>query len=472
MKNLRSKYFAITLISLLTFIGCNTTPQIANPSSDASILSAYIQKNDSSPNASSAVFTINQTDSLIYNVDSLPYGTRVDSLFLTFTFASSSGFVINDTVPESPSYSYYSSSSNSGSTSQKVDLSKQMKIKNLATDGKSIMTYKLEVRVHKVETYLHVWSELNKNVASSPADNQKALLLNKTFYYFHDYTNSNKLYTSSDAINWADQGAVSSLPLNAKLRNMQVYNDSLILLHNGNEIYKSVDGKNWKKQLVNGDANYDYSALLFSFKDRLWAVAQHKTNKTVRIANSFDGVNWTFSEKRIFSNFPIDNFSATRFKPTIGREKVIVTGGISANGEILNTLWSAENRMGVDTLYWVNLQHKTFKFSPIYNTSTTYYGSKMLMLGGAKSHEAVSDTLYQLAQSIDEGLTWTKPDSTINRLPDNFKFRSNVSVIEDEANKTLYVIGGKSATSTLSDVWKVKVNFYGFKDYLENPTKY
>ena len=334
------------------------------------------------------------------------------------------------------------------------------------------MTYKLEVRVHKVETYLHVWSELNKNVASSPADNQKALLLNKTFYYFHDYTNSNKLYTSSDAINWADQGAISTLPLNAKLRNMQVYNDSLILLHNGNEIYKSVDGKNWKKQLVNGDANYDYSALLFSFKDRLWAVAQHKTNKTVRIANSFDGVNWTFSEKRIFSNFPIDNFSATRFKPTIGREKVIVTGGISANGEILNTLWSAENRMGVDTLYWVNLQHKTFKFSPIYNTSTTYYGSKMLMLGGAKSHEAVSDTLYQLAQSIDEGLTWTKPDSTINRLPDNFKFRSNVSVIEDEANKTLYVIGGKSATSTLSDVWKVKVNFYGFKDYLDNPTKY
>lgn len=468
MKNFRPKNLIIALASLLLIVSCNTNTQIANPSKDASVLGVYIQYNDSSPNASSAVFTINQVDSLIYNVDSLPYGTKIDSLYLTFNFASSSGFIINDTVPEAPSI--YTTTQ--GTTMRSINFNNPVKIKNLATDEKTFRNYTLDLRVHKVETYLHVWSELKKNILTTASENQKAVLLKNKFYFFNDFGTSNSLFTSTDAVNWTSAGTINGLPLGAKLRNILVFGDNMLLLHNGNEVYKSSNGTDWEKHTLVADVNYDYKALLFSFKNKIWAVAQNKADKSVRIANSNDGINWTFAEKRVFTDFPIDNFAATSFKPAIGREKVIVIGGVSADGNTLSTRWSAENILGVDTLYWVNLQHKTFKLDPVYDAGIAYYGSKLLMLGGTTDTHEVGDTIYQLRQSIDQGLTWIKPNALQNAISANYTYRTNASIINDEANHSMYVIGGKSKTAPLSDVWKVKVNFYSFEDYLDDPTKY
>lgn len=474
MKNLGLKYWKFLLVLAVIFAACKTDPKLANPSSDARVLGVAILYNDSSPNASSAVFTVNQTDSLIFNVDSLPYGTKIDSLYVSFSFGSTNGFIINDTVPEAPAGSYYYSSyaSNSGTTSRHVDFTKPVKIKNLATDGKTFKSYTIELRVHKVETYLHTWTELQKNVAATASENQKAVLLNGKFYYFFDYGTSNSLFTSTDASSWAAAGVINGLPLGAKLRNMQVFDGKMMLLHNGNEIYTSTNGTDWTKETLNADTDYNYQALLFSFKNKVWAVAQHKTDNTVRIVSSNDGVNWTFSEKRVFTDFPVDNFAATKFKPVIGREKVIVIGGKDVNRNLLSTRWTAENIMGVDTLYWVNLQHRTYKLSPIEDAATVYYGSKLLMLGGSPGNNEIGDTIVQLRQSIDQGLTWVKPDTLQNRLPKNYKFRTNASIIHDEANKSMYIIGGKSKEGPLSDVWKVKVNFYSFDDYADDPNKY
>ena len=466
MKFFQYKNFLFFLGIVIFGVSCGITEsQVANPSSDASVLTAYIQYNDSSPNASKAVFTINNVDSTIYNVDSLPYGTRLDSLYLGFTFASSLGYVMNDTVAESYYYG-------TAVTSKAYDLTNPAQIKNLASDGESTRQYTIEVRVHKVETYLHVWSELKKYVTNAPAENQKAVMLKNKFYYFHNYGTHYALYTSADAANWTQQAAPATLPPDAELRNMLVYKDEILLLYNGNELYKSADGINWQKHTLTADPDYNYQSLMFQFKNKLWAVAQHKTNKSVRISSSSDGITWTLAEKRSFTNFPVRDFSVTKFKPSLGREKVIVLGGVDASGKTLNTRWSAEDVLGVDTLYWVNLQHKTYKMDQVKQAATAYYGSKLLIIGGSKPTGLLVDAKEQLRQSIDEGLTFAVPDSTQNLMPDEYPLRTNASLIHDTANNTLYVIGGKTNTSTLADVWKIKVNFYNFKDYLENPAKY
>ena len=466
MKLFHYKTFLFILAVVLFIASCGPVQnQVANPSNDASIKTAYIPYNDSSKYASLAVFTINNIDSTIYNVDSLPYGTKLDSLYLGFTFASSLGYIMNDTLAESYYYG-------NAVTSNHFDLSKSVKIKNLASDNKSTKQYTIEVRVHQVETYLHVWSELKKNVLANPAENQKAVMLKNKFYYFNDYGTYNSLYTSTDGVNWAVQPAPVSLPLNAELRNMMVYKDEILLLHNGNELYKSTDGTNWQKYTLSADANYNYRTLLFSFKNKIWAVAQNKTDKSVKIAASTDGIAWTFTEKRSFTNFPVSDFAVTRFKPALGREKVIVLGGVDASGNTLNTRWSAEDVLGVDTLYWVNLQHKTFKMDLIKKANTAYYGSKLLMIGGSNPADILVNGKEQLRQSIDEGLTFAVPDSAQNRMPNEYQFRTNASLIHDTANNTLYIIGGKTNVGPLADVWKIKVNFYNFKDYLENPAKY
>lgn len=472
MKRVYLKNFLIITAVVLVFFGCLGEQKVQDPSDDPQILSVSIQENDSSPNASSAVFTINQEDSIIFNVDSLPYGTRIDSLHLSFNFASSSGFIINDTVPESPHSINPYASATSGRTSASVDFNKLVKVKNIASDEKHSKAYTIELRVHTVDTYLHSYTQLNSAIKSNPSANQKAVMLNNTFYYFFGYESQNDVYSSTDGKEWTSMGSPENLPIQASLRDMVVYGDSILLLHNGNEIYKSDNGKSWKMHIINADTNYDLAALLFVFKEKLWAVAKDKSTNAVRIVSSDDGINWEFNEKREFFNFPVKNFSATRFKPIIGREKVLITGGFDAFGNRLNTLWSAENVMGVDTLYWVNLQHRHFKLDQVSDAGTAYYGGKMLMMGGKKSDTELSDTLYQLAQSIDEGLTWQMPDSTQHFLPEEYGFRSNVSVIQDEEDLSLYLIGGSRGNQNLSDVWKVKVNFYSFKDYLEDPKKY
>lgn len=453
------------ILTILFIAACSNNTKIANPSSDASITALSIQYNDSSPNASKAVFTINDVDSLIYNVDSLPYGTKVDSLYLSISFASSLGFVVNDTISES---NYYTSTV----TSNHFNFTKPVKITNLASNGKSTKTYKIEVRVHKVDPYYTTWNELNPSVLSSPAPDQKAVLLKNIFYYFHNYGNHNALYTSSDGINWISQPVPSNLPLDAKIRQMLVYNDSILLLYNGNTIYKSANGIDWKKYTLSGDPNYAYQTLLFSFKDKLWAVAQNKTDKTVRMANSLDGIQWNFSGQRTFTNFPVSDFASVSFKPTIGRKKVLVVGGINAQGNILNTRWSAEDVANSDTLYWVNLQNSIFKMDYLSKAGVEYYGNKLLLFGGINDAGDLVEAKKQLRQSVDQGLTWVVPDSTQNLMPDKYVYRANPSVINDVNNSTLYIIGGNSVSQPLADVWKIKVNMYSFIDYYQDPSKY
>jgi hypothetical protein len=121
-------------------------------------------------------------------------------------------------------------------------------------------------------------------------------------------------------------------------------------------------------------------------------------------------------------------------------------------------------------LNWLNLQNAKSNIVAVSDAAVEYYGSKLMLFSGATNTLAVDTT--QLRQSMNEGMNWILPDSATNILPDNFKHRTHASVIKDSKDNSLYVIGGKSSTAPMADVWKIKVNFYSFKDYLENPYKY
>ncbi|MFV0390391.1 MAG: DUF6242 domain-containing protein [Paludibacteraceae bacterium] len=466
---IKPKYgFSGLIIGILLFLfSCNSNSNtgIANPSNDASILYAYILSNDSSPNASKAVFTVDNNDSLIYNVDSLPHGTRIDSLYVGFSFASSYGFIMNDTTTQS-------NYSTSATTNNAFDFTKPVTIQNLATDGKSTMKYTIKLNVHKVESYLHVWEKLNNKIANTSGENQKAILLKNKFLFYFGNGLTNTLYSSDNASQWTLESGLTGLPADAVLRNMMVFNETAYLLHAENEMYRSKDGINWTKLLVSGDANYNYIALLFTLKNRLWAVAQNKFDNNVRIATSDNGINWTFVGNKTFNGtFPVSDFTATTFRsPYSVREKAIVVGGFSPAGVRLNSIWSAEDKIISDTLNWLDLQYANSNLTEISNSAVEYYGSKLLLIGG-ETNSFLQDTA-QMRQSINEGMNWVIPDTTINRLPLDFSARTNASIIKKSDDNTLYIIGGKSATSGLSDVWKIKVNFYSFDDYKENPYKY
>lgn len=455
MKILQHKSLLFLLGFTSFFIACNTTTEVS-VSDDATIESMYFQNNDSSPNLSDAVFIIDDENGLIYNVDSLPYNTRVDSAYASFSFASTNGYLINDTFPET-----------AYTTSTAYDFSKPVKLTNYASDGKTKKEYTIKVNVHQVETYLHVWKNPVEMITENASDNQKAVLLNNKYYFFTSNGNSTQLYSSTDASSWLHESNPTGLPANAVFRNMIVCNDQILLLHNGNELYTTRNGISWEKHLLNGDNNYDFLVLLFNFKNQFWSVAQNKTTKRLNIASSSDGINWTV-RNALSARFPVSDFAATTFTPRLGREKIIIVGGKDASGKKLNTRWSAENDPTTDSLHWVNLNNNHSTFEAISDAGICYYGSKLLLIGGTDNYEQLKDTSVQMRQSLDEGLSWAKPDTSLNMLPASFTYRKNASVIHNKTNNTLYIIGGKGMFLPLSDVWTVKANFYNFVD----PSKY
>lgn len=459
------KNWLLVLLISIGFISClGDSSSVANPSSDASIKGISILKNDSSPNASSAVFTIDNVLNQIYNIDSLPFGTKIDSLYLSLTFGSSLGFIMNDSISES---NYLSTTT----TKNAYNFTAPVKIKNLATDGETTKEYVIDVRVHKVETYLHTWTKLNSNITSDVSDNQKAVLYKNNFYFFVEKNDVINLFTSTDAINWTNKNTVKGLPNKIVLKHLLATDNSLYLIGNDNDMYISADGENWENQNIVGSSEYDYAALLFFFKGKIWGIAKSKTDFSVRIVSSTDGINWEFSGKKNFHNdFPVKDFAATVFQPQIGPEKVIVLGGKSSFNSDLTTIWSAENILNSDTLKWLNINNTGKNIPAMKNGALEYYGSKLLLFGGS-SNTLLIDTI-PLRNSLNEGVNWILPDTLINKVPADFIYRTQTSLINDRQNKNLYVIGGKSKNANLSDVWRIRVNFYSFKDYLENPYKY
>lgn len=463
------KHILFVLFTALLIYGCwgNSNNTVANPSDDASILQVAIQPNTASPNASSAVFTIDNVNKRIYNVDSLPYGTRIDSLFISFKFASSLGFIMNDTITQS---NYYSQAI----TNRAYDFTKKVTIKNLASNGTNTEKYTIELNVHRVKTYLHAWTRLTSDITNGMnSANQKAIQLKGKFFFYVGTDGSNILYTSTDAKQWNLASSLVGLPAGTALSNIITHKDNAYLLHNGDRLYKTENGTEWTQHVISGHTDYNYTTLLFSLKNRLWAIAQHKADKSIRIATSADGIDWTFSGKKTFRNdFPIAGFAVTAFQPSYSnREKAMIIGGMSSENKRLNTIWSAESKIYTDTLNWVDLQYEKSNLPATLDAGAVYYGAKLLLIGGLLEGKNTPDTL-QLRQSINEGMNWTPSDTTINKLPKNFIPRSNMSIIRDDADKSIYVIGGKSASEPLSDVWKVKVNFYSFDDYKINPNKY
>ncbi len=442
--NLYKNIIFIFLVSLTLYSCSLNSASTVETSDDATISAFSINDNDSSENASSAVFTIDDEKNIIYNVDSLPYNTRIDSLIPSITFESSDGFIINDSL----TYDYYT-------TIKAIDFKNKVKVTNIASDGETKKTYYVDLRVHKIDPYQYVWSQLTSQIGADVFENQKAVLYKNALHFYTNSGINTYLYTSTDGATWVKKD-VNGLPADIVfLNNIDVFNNQILLLY-GTEIYSTTDGINWSK--LTTDNVYKYKSLICEFQNKLFAVGQNISTGNYSIISSTNATSWN-EESILPTDFPVTGFAATTFKPKYGNKKMLVVGGNDKNGSILNTRWSTE-----DGMYWVNLKNAKSSFGPLSNAGVAYYGSRLLLFDTYYSNTS----LKYIRNSLDYGLTWAKADTTQNRPHDLYKIREKASVVLNPTTQTLYVIGGKYSKvdegfTVLSDVWQVKVNYYKFK---------
>jgi hypothetical protein len=455
----------ITVLLSITFTACDwlDSDPVAT-SNNARFVSLRFSAGDAtSPNVSQAVFTVSEfdgVDSIIVNVDSLPYGTKIDKVIPSFSFYSTYVAYVyrNNELGQ-----FKDSIALSGKDT--LDFNSVYKVSNKATDQKAYKTYKIKVNVHKVDPELYQWRKAVSGIYDHPGNIQKAIFLNNKIYFFTSTGLTTSLYTSTNGTNWSTRIIVDKLPDNVLLANIVTFKNKMYLIHNDTFIYTSEDGVDWTK-LEPNTSLYTFKNLLFEFKTKLWAIIQSKSDSKYRLATSADGVNWTEVSTTLNDNFPVGGYSAVAFASRTKQPKVLVAGGFNKNGVIQNSVWSSE-----DGINWLDFSKENTTFGYRTGVSLVNYEDKLLMFGGVDNNETLHSLLFM--QSADEGFSWKDIDSTKMTIRMTFPFqkndstlygyrkyerRFNQSVVVDN-NKNIILIGGRDSIPTIfTDVWIGRLN--------------
>ena len=440
MKNIC--YILSFLAVAVCFSGCiKTAKNTVTTSDDATLKSMTFVANDSFPGLAAAVFTIDNrldTDTgLIYNIDSLLYGTRIDSVVARFVFNQQIGtaniYTIDDTLELT------------GRDTINF-LQRPTRLFAISSDLQHSKWYNIYVNVHQVDPDLYEWNELNDNIYTvAEGDLQHAFYANEQFYLFVLQNGQVKLYTSQDATEWTEN-TVEGLPTDVKLKSILPYNNMLYYAQE-NMLYSSADGMVWE----NKSSEQLFERLLFTFNDSLWAITRHDEQLALCVTGNCS--DWR-EQMTLPETFPTDHFTTTTFYSSSLRKRAVVIGGTDKDGNLTASRWNVEYSASRGYV-WSDFTGSRHPFEPLADAAIVSYDEKLYLFGGTDKDNHLRDAMLV---SDDEGISWQVPDSAHNKLPETYKNRSRHSVFTD-THSNLFIVGGKDSLNTcLSDVYKGRLN--------------
>ena len=208
-------------------------------------------------------FYIDQAQRLIYNVDSLPAGTRTAAVLATITSKNSSPVILMHAKQTTnlDSAAYYSSTDS-------INFSEPRLIRVYSSDYSAYAEYQVTVNVHKELPYEFKWHELAQNNSQLAAfSDLKAVACGDYIYVFGKTAEGTKVLNS--AIN--DGGAWSSITMNVGLSSdayqSAVALDGKLYISDAGKVYASADAETWTevsgnadvKQLIGASSKYLYA---------------------------------------------------------------------------------------------------------------------------------------------------------------------------------------------------------------------
>lgn len=231
-------------------------------------------------------FYIDQAQRKIYNVDSLPAGTRTAAVLATITSKNSSPILLMDINKTDSVAAYYSSSDS-------INFSTSRLIRVYSSDYSAYAQYTVTVYVHKELPYEFKWHELAQNNSQLAAfSDLKAVACGDDIYVFGKTADGTKVLKS--AIN--DGSAWSSITMNESLSSdayqSAVALDGKLYISDGGKVYASADAATWTvvsdnadiKQLIGASSKnlYAYTATGISVsedKGANWKAEKLDTDK-------------------------------------------------------------------------------------------------------------------------------------------------------------------------------------------------
>lgn len=423
------------LFSFLAFIigfsSCLDDDTTTTSYKDAQIYS-FSLTNSKVDGLSTTTFTIDHKNGLIYNADSLAYGTVVSKVVCSLTTKSAASILVmaeatNDTV--------------TWSASDSIDFSKPVKFEVYSQDGTETKTYTATLNVHQHKETGFSWKKIVDKATNRNISMQKTVFLEGLYYTFVKVNNDFMLFISfNDGQTWVSQDLVN-FPPDVELMSMLAVQNKLYVATSSGEVYASQNGRQWNQTDIKENSE---TVKVKNFID-VWnssCYALIDKDNQYYFGNTSDMTNWEVSTNTIPAGFPVSGFGVSSNKYGL-----IVVGGKNSQGQLLNTTWLTS---GDHTwLQTTDLIHN--ELEKVEGAALAYYSDKYYLIGGLNTSGTYTEEVFV---SRTNGVTWEKTDSlTLTDLYEPRAF-SSVHVNQDG----LLLFGGTNGITWFDDVWQGVLN--------------
>lgn len=438
------KRFLYILLGIMPFfwVGCESGSSRTSSSSSVAKLNTFsFAKNDSMPGLASAVFTVEERldTGLVWNKDSILYGTSLSRVVPRFTFAATPGAAFITLADTTCALTGYDT----------LDFTKTpIYLTIRSSDRSTTKVYEIRATVHQVDPDLYTWTCINNGIYDHDDSEQRTVELDDTFVLIKSNGFSLEVWQSADGADWSCGGEPTGLPTGTKVRQIISSGDTLYYAQD-NQLYTSTDAVTWTAHSV----SYPVITMLLYWNDKVWALVDN---------NGYELATWgddqlVLSGIRPEGEFPISDFATVCFQSSSLRERAMIIGGFADNGKSLNTRWNLEYSRHTPENGGYRLQEYSIdrpSFTSLTGVSIIWYKDQLLLFGG------VNDQMTYFGRDIlvssDEGLTWTKADTAHNQLPEVYQARQKQTAIVRDNN--IYLFGGQDRTTTYSDVYRGRLN--------------
>ena len=434
--------YIFPLLAALLWSSCenNNNNQVVK-SSVAKLTGFAFAKNDSMPGLAAAVFTVEERldTGLVSNKDSILFGTSLERVVPRFVFAATPGSA-SITTPDTVCVLTGYDTLNFSILPIYLTIHSQ--------DGTSTKVYEIRPTVHQVDPDLYTWVQLTETIYVPDESEQRVVELGDLFVMIKTNGFALHIYTSPDGVTWTDSGEPTGIPGSAAVR--QIISDGATLYYgDGNSIYESTDALVWTAKAV----AYDVQTMVLYWNEQVWALI-HDEGQELAI---WDGAALTPTGLKPDGHFPVSDFATVCFQSASLRDRAMIVGGFSEEGQSLNTRWNLEYSRHTPENNGYRLQEFSIdrpSFTSLTGVSIISYNYQLLMFGGVDANMTYFGR--DILISNDEGLNWTKADTAKNQLPEVYQARQKQTAIVRDDN--IYLFGGQDATTTYSDVYRGRLN--------------
>lgn len=386
---------------------------------------------------------IDQVNGLIYNGDSLPYGT--DQQHIVLSNLDCEGVLAMRTASGQDSAFSVSSSTSSPDS---IDFTKPRTIVVYAYDGLNKKEYTMSVNVHQEDGDLFPWRAKGSEFDLAAMDSTRAVYAADQYWVFGIRTTDGKACTmhSADGENWTTTPLTGTSHFNP--RSLQVTTDNRFYALDGTRLMSSSNGTDWAPV---GNTQ-PLSHLLACVDNRFYAIAGGE------FVCSTDGISWTRQERDTDGSLPTEEVVAVQMESRLYNHFIDLT--VTGHSGDSTVVWYKQ----IDTQYnhsypWTYMprtNENVFPLPYLKSQQSVAYDNRIMTIGLTPQ-----GTLSNIYTSADNGRTWFSGEEYVG--PANAQASNQVAMLCTPDHFVWLFCGGSG------QIWRGRLNRMG---WTENQTSF